>query len=187
MPSDVKTKAATIGKRVLSELALHFLDDDFINNTRKFLDQYGPSDMITLIAENKFIDLGYHLPGAKTYKAFIEAVPLQRSCEIMLEIIAKARPDLAAVVEAAGADGATWLVNNVIYLRDEIMSGEPKPEEAPKEPEKKIEFTRATCGKCGKIWLVTKEEADKITRCTFCGEEQGITREGLATPENGQQ
>lgn len=176
MPSDVKTKAATIGKRVLSELALHFLDEDFINNTRKFLEQYGPSDMITLIAENKFIDLGYHLPGAKTYKAFIEAVPLQRSCEIMLEIIAKARPDLAAVIQAAGADGATWLVNNVIYLRGEVMSGEPKPEESPKKEEPELQLTKATCTACKREWVIEKKDIKDLKQCPFCSEPYIISK-----------
>jgi len=179
MPPEIKARAATVGKRVLSELALQFMDNDFIEGTRKFLGQYESADMKTLIAENKFIDLGYHLPGAKTYKAFIEAVPLQRSCEVMLELMWKARPDLAAVVENAGAVGAAWLVGNVRYMRERIISDESPKEKSPKEkaPEEKIEFTRATCSKCQKVWLVLKEEADKITRCPFCGEAQEIARE----------
>lgn len=172
MPGDVKTKAVTIGKRVLSELALQFMDEDFINNTRKFLEQYEPNDMIVMIAENKFIDLGFHLPGAKTYRTFIEAIPLQRSCEAMLELIAKARPDLAAVIDAAGADGAIWLVGNVKYMREEILSGEPPK---PPEEEPALQLTKATCTACKREWVIEKKDIKDLKQCPFCKEPYGET------------
>lgn len=166
----LKAKASITGRRILSELALEFMDDDFIKGIAKFLSSYKPDDMAALITEDKFIDLGHHLAGAKSYKAFIDAVPLRRSCEIMYNLISKARPDLAAVIAGAGDKGALWLIGNVKYMREKILSGEPK-EELPKvEEEPKPQLTMATCTACKREWVIDKKDVENLKLCPFCGE-----------------
>lgn len=169
-----KESAASLGRDFATELALEFYRGDILVKIGKFFKPYSPEDVATRIQENNPIlppeDLITWLRG---YVSQLAHYSVEDMSIMLFDWIGEVRPDLGNVLITSGDAGALWLAGEAKLIRDATLG---MPAET-KEPERKIEFTRASCEKCHKVWLVSKEEAEHITRCPFCGEAQAVARE----------
>lgn len=179
---EFKRNAALAGKDYLTELVLEYERDVILTKIARFFKEYTAEDIAKHIAEANLIPPPEALiDWLKGYKSQVARYSLKDMAERLLEWLAEVRPDIVRVLMSSDEAGAMWLTAEAQVIRNGVLEGKSEV----KEPEKKIEFTRASCEKCGEIWLVSKEKADKITRCPFCGEEQGVEKESSKseTPE----
>lgn len=179
--SNLKAAATSFGKDYLTELALEFYRDDIVTKIANFFRPYSANDILTHIQEANPINPPETLFGwLKDYRAQLQKYSISDMAERLLSWIGEARPDIASILIASGDEGAMWLVSEAKLIRDTALSiqapAKDESELAKVKTERK-QYTRATCEKCGKLWLVTKEEAEQITRCPFCGEIQGVMRD----------
>ena len=177
MPSGLKQfkeSAASLGRDFATELALEFYREDILVKIGKFFKPYSPEDVAKHIQESDpILPPDYLITWLRGFSAQLAHYSVEDMSVMLFDWIGEVRPDLGNVLVISGDAGALWLAGEAKLIRDATLGVVPET----KEPEKKIEFTRASCEKCHKIWLVSKEEAEHITRCPFCGEEQGVTRE----------
>jgi len=169
-----KESAASLGRDYATELALEFYREDILAKIGKFFKPYSPEDVATRIQEtNPILPPDYLITWLRGFVSQLAHYSVEDMSVMLFDWIGEVRPDLGNVLIISGDAGALWLAGEAKLIRDATLGAMPET----KEPEKKIEFTRASCEKCHKVWLVTKEEAEQITRCPFCGQEQGVTRE----------
>lgn len=169
-----KAAAAALGRDYATELALEFYREDILAKIGKFFKPYSPEDIAARIQEsNPILPPDYLITWLRGFSAQLSHYSVEDMSVMLFDWIGEVRPDLGNVLVISGDAGALWLAGEAKLIRDATLGTMPET----KEPEKKIEFTRATCEKCHKVWLVSKEEAEHITRCPFCGEEQGVARE----------
>ena len=169
----IKASAASLGRDYATELALEFYREDILAKIAKFFKPYSPEDIAARIQEsNPILPPEYLITWLRGYVSQLARYSVEDMSVKLFDWIGEVRPDLGNVLMVSGDAGALWLAGEAKLIRDATL-GMPEI----KEPESKIEFTRATCEKCQKVWLVSKEEAEHIKRCPFCGEEQGVARE----------
>jgi len=170
-----KESAASLGRDLATELALEFYREDILAKISKFFKPYSPEDVATHIQErNPILPPESLITWLRGFSAQLSHYSVEDMSIMLLGWIGEVRSDLGNVLVVSGDAGALWLVGEAKLIRDATLGAVP---ETINEPEKKIEFTRADCEKCHKVWLVSKEEAEHITRCPFCGQEQGVSRE----------
>jgi len=169
-----KKSAASLGKNFATELALEFYREDILAKIGKFFKPYSPEDVATHIRENDpILPPESLITWLRGFSSQLSHYSVEDMSVMLFDWIGEVRPDLGNVLMISGDAGALWLAGEAKLIRDATLGVVPET----KEPEKKIEFTRASCEKCHKTWLVSKEEADKITKCPFCGVSQDVTRE----------
>jgi len=170
----IKKSAASLGRDFATELALEFYREDILAKIAKFFKPYSSEDVATHIQErNPILPPEALITWLRGYVSQLSHYSVEDMGVMLFDWIGEVRPDLGNVLVTSGDAGALWLAGEAKLIRDATLGTMPET----KEPERKIEFTRATCDKCHKVWLVSKEEAEHITRCPFCGEEQGVARE----------
>jgi len=178
MPSNLKQfkeSAASLGRDFATELALVFYRADILAKIGKFFKPYSPEDVATHIQErNPILPPESLITWLRGFSAQLSHYSVEDMSIMLFDWIEEVRPDLGNVLIISGDAGALWLAGEAKLIRDATLGGAVSET---KEPEKKIEFTRASCEKCSKVWLVSKEEAEHITRCPFCGEVQVVARE----------
>ena len=159
----IKESLGKFGSRFAFEFFLETMHEPIIKGLAKYLSSISTQDISIMVREGKFPPLAHlDFSALGDNIEHIEKISLLR----LVEFIAEARPDLATAIQDMGPAGAEYLVKLRAHLLEKIRQSAAAKEF---KPEKDMVF--AHCDKCGKKWPVSKEEAQSITKCPFCGAE----------------
>jgi rubrerythrin len=162
------------------EVYFELYHDNIVKGLRNYLMPITPAKMKQMVQKNQAITLPPDfLATAKGYEDYLDIVTPQR----LFEVFAEARPDLGAMLEAMGEDGAEYVV---LFHRHFVESIKATPLQEEKSISQEIKDGRTvklTCDKCGHTWTATPKEAAAVTECPECHAPAGDEPEELAQDE----
>lgn len=172
--SKLKNKAVGFGESFIIRFYVQTHKDEFVDRFRKFLEPYSPADFAQMIDKGQpFAPPEELISILKDYKEQVLCLRPDEVLAWLFDWISTARPDIGDVLLAKGQVASLWLAIEAKAVYDTAF-GEPKP--ITNQEAAKPQLSRATCDKCQKTWIVPKDDADKITRCPFCGEIQNVVK-----------
>lgn len=178
--NELKQEAKSFGKNLFIDFALEFYRADILAKIADLLQPYSTVEVTNRIQQGVLLQPSEELYSfLKGYKSAVEEYSIKDLGKVLFDWISEARPDVAGAMISLGDAGAEWLAAESELIRNSVLHPELKQE----VQDPKVEFSQATCESCGQSWLVEKEKVESMTRCPFCGEEQGVTRETKAKLE----
>ncbi len=162
----MKRQLAKMGSRFAFEFFLETMHQSILRGVRKYLSDISPEKLRSMILEHRFPKvkhLDFSMIGDNT--EHLEKISATR----IMEFLAEARRDLAAVIMESGPQGALYLVDMRRHFLDLIKNPE-KDLAKSTEYTAKSDMVQATCDKCEKSWPVERDKSSTLDKCPFCGE-----------------
>lgn len=171
MAGNIAEHFKKISSRFMFEMGLEWFHDQIMEGVRKWLGQYSPEDIRRMVRQRQFPSVPTHyFEQVSGWSQYLEKISVIR----LMEMIAEARPELAAAIEEMGMEGAEYMV----LLREQFLAWAKDPSQAPVVGEK-VDMVKAVCDACGQSWPVKRADFEKIEKCPFCG--HSVNEPGPAT------
>ena len=152
------------GKKFAIETAMVQMQPKITKGIREYLEGFTSEDLIEMVKSNQPFPLQPDLvQSARNYLDVIKSYKTLSLCQLVLEQLSEARPDIFATLVGMGVMGSKWLFNNVQLAYDVIVN--------PEIVQQKLASQKVSvnCSHCGNELVVDADKKINIKSCPFCG------------------